>query len=103
MPGTADLLTTYSATEELRTDLGTPMANAFIAKSFRDAGMTDASPEFADQWHRANRMIVRGDVDIPGEIESATRRSDLIVRGDARPVAPAQKPAGNNSQNQDAA
>jgi len=103
MPGTADLLTTYSATEELRADLGTPMANAFIAKSFRDAGMTDASPEFADQWHRANRMVVRGAVDIPGQIESATNRSDIIVRGDARPVAPVQQNAGNNSQNQDAA
>lgn len=103
MPGTANLLETYSATQELRQDLSAPMANAFIASSFRKAGMADASPEFVDQWHRANTMVVRGDVNITGDIAAAQKRADIIVHGDSRSVAPPQTSAGNNDQQKDAA
>lgn len=104
MPGTANLIETYSETENLRRDLSAPMANAFIANSFRNAGMDSATPEFVDQWHQANRMIVNGTVNVTEDIARAKARSDVIVsRGMSAPVAPSQKPAGNNDQNQDAA
>ena len=103
MSGTASLLETYSATQALRKDLSAPMANAFIANSFRKAGMTDATPEFVDQWHRANGMVVGGQVNIPNDIATAQKRADIVVGGNARPVAPPQKTAGNNDQQQEAA
>lgn len=103
MSGTANLIATYSAAEDLRRDLGAPMANAFLAHSFRKAGMHDATPEFADQWHQANRMIVGGEADITGDIAQAKARSDVIVRGTNAPVAPPKTSAGNSDQSQDAA
>lgn len=103
MSGTASLLETYSATQELRQDLSAPMANAFIASSFRKAGMAEATPEFVNQWHRANTMVVRGEVNVPGDIAAAQNRADIIVHGDSRPVAPPQTNAGNNDKQQDAA
>lgn len=103
MSGTASLLETYSATEDLRHDLGAPMANAFLASSFRKAGMSNATPEFAEQWHQANGMVIRGDVNIPGDIARSKARSDVIVHRSMGSVAPPQKNAGNSDQNQDAA
>lgn len=101
MSGTANLASTYTATEELRKDLGTDMASAFIARSFRNAGMTDATPEFVAKLHDANRLVVQGKVDILGDIQTATQRSDIVVHG-SKPVAnPA--PASSNDQDQAAA
>ena len=103
MSGTANLITTYSETESLRNDLSAPMANAFIAHSFRNAGMPNATPEFVDQWHQANRMIVRGAVYIAEDIARAQARSNVIVNRANASVAPPQTSAENSDQNQDAA
>jgi len=103
MSGTASLLETYSEVEDLRHDLGAPMASSFLANSFRKAGLPDATPEFAELWHQANGLIVRGAVDIPGDIDRAKARSDVIVQRSMALVEPPQTSAGNSDQNQDAA
>lgn len=79
------------------------MANAFLASSFRKAGMAEATPEFVDQWHRANGMVVGGQVNIPNDIATAQQRADIVVHGNARLVASPTKNASNNDPQQDAA
>lgn len=82
--GTAALVSTYSAVENMRREYGTGMTNAFTARAYRNAGMTDVTPEIAGMIHEANRLVVQGAVDIHADRQQAEHRAEIAISGSAQ-------------------